>query len=567
MGKYVMKSPVPMKIARTCYCEMVTSSRSLLEIDRKITLSIILTRGISMKIKLILTVLMLTFMSCSGGSHYEYDLFPVLGSDGKWGYIDKAGTVVISFQFSEAGLFREGRALVKTVGDKALYGFIDKDGKFAIAANFVNATNFSEGIAFVTPDGGSPRAIDKNGEMKYEVKDAEQVFMLTEGMSMFVDAKTGKFGYLNKEGQVVINPQFKQGTNFHDGMASVCNEEGKWGFVNKEGTIVINHQFDDTNPFVNNLAAVMTDKKWGVIDKDGKYKINPTYDYCIVDGKNVFIMQDGKYGWCDNEGKILINPQFEDAYPFGSSKVAVVKSGNKYGFIDKDGKIVVNPQYDEASAFLGDLCIVKMGSKMGLADHDGKLVVNPQYSTIYADKAPLLGMEWLAYDHGYAQTDFIDYGGIVNGVKAHLAGGKILGCDLNTSFESLVSTFRKQPNDFTSYSGLVCVKDSSLVKDVTFTVIARSQDYAAGITSVPGIIEYTLNLAGRSARKTSDVFTEVLKVYSGFMKDESQSSSTTSVYRKDELAYKLSSYGSSIVITLTREMPSTSSLSSETAND
>ncbi|MEN7793072.1 WG repeat-containing protein, partial [Clostridioides difficile] len=51
----------------------------------------------------------------------------------------------------------------------------------------------------------------------------------------------------------------------------------KWGFIDKEGKIVINPIFNDLQPFKENLAFVMKDDKWGVIDKNGKVIIQFKY--------------------------------------------------------------------------------------------------------------------------------------------------------------------------------------------------------------------------------------------------------------------------------------------------
>src|SRR6266480_2604141 len=54
-------------------------------------------------------------------------LFPVV-EHGKWGYIDKAGKIVMSKAYSFAQPFSEGLAVVAVPGERGL-GFIDKTGK------------------------------------------------------------------------------------------------------------------------------------------------------------------------------------------------------------------------------------------------------------------------------------------------------------------------------------------------------------------------------------------------------------------------------------------------------
>ncbi|WP_161768763.1 WG repeat-containing protein, partial [Picosynechococcus sp. NKBG042902] len=62
-----------------------------------------------------------------------------------------------------------------------------------------------------------------------------------------------RLGYINKEGMIVINPQFDQIRPFSEGLAAVRVGD-RWGYIDKEGTMVINPQFDSAEPFSEGLA-------------------------------------------------------------------------------------------------------------------------------------------------------------------------------------------------------------------------------------------------------------------------------------------------------------------------
>ncbi|HEY9296759.1 MAG TPA: WG repeat-containing protein, partial [Phormidium sp.] len=87
-------------------------------------------------------------------------LFPVK-QNGKYGYIDQSGKVVITAQFDEAFDFSEGMAKVK-IADK--FGYIDRTGKTVISPQFDDADDFSEGLAGVMTD-GKMGFIDNTGQM------------------------------------------------------------------------------------------------------------------------------------------------------------------------------------------------------------------------------------------------------------------------------------------------------------------------------------------------------------------------------------------------------------------
>jgi hypothetical protein len=59
--------------------------------------------------------------------------------EGKMGYIDRTGCIVIAPQFEIANDFSEGLAIVVTDGG---YGYIDKEGKLVIEKQFSWAGKF-----------------------------------------------------------------------------------------------------------------------------------------------------------------------------------------------------------------------------------------------------------------------------------------------------------------------------------------------------------------------------------------------------------------------------------------
>ena len=90
----------------------------------------------------------------------------VITQDGKAGFIDKAGTMVIAPQFSEAWKFSEGLAAVKIDGK---WGFIDKSGQMVIPPRYPAANSFYEGLVSVNNGRSwSWSYIDRTGKYVWE---------------------------------------------------------------------------------------------------------------------------------------------------------------------------------------------------------------------------------------------------------------------------------------------------------------------------------------------------------------------------------------------------------------
>ena len=67
-----------------------------------------------------------------------------------WGYIDRAGKVVIPAQFAEGREFSDGIAAVKIQGN---WGYIDRTGKVVIPVQFAGAQDFANELAAVKIQG------------------------------------------------------------------------------------------------------------------------------------------------------------------------------------------------------------------------------------------------------------------------------------------------------------------------------------------------------------------------------------------------------------------------------
>ncbi len=165
-----------------------------------------------------------------------------------------------------------------------------------------------------------------------------------------IPVKSGeKWGYINKKGEYLINPQFQDAGFFRNGLARVVSSDGKTGYINEDGKYIIPAKFKSGTHFFEGLAFVVSDGSFPVcIDKSGETIFSlkqAKYAVSFSEGLAVIVNKEGKFGFVDETGKMIINPQFDTANSF-SEGLAVVKQNDKFGFIDKTGKIVINTQFE-----------------------------------------------------------------------------------------------------------------------------------------------------------------------------------------------------------------------------
>lgn len=182
-------------------------------------------------------------ISCEHSAPTRRALFPV-SRNGKWGFVDATGTVVIEPQFDSAKDFREGLALVR-LGRDFLY--VSSDGKtISVPRGALSAWSFSCGRA------------------------------------RFHDSQ-GAVGYLDRSGQVVIEPQFAYGESFSEGIARVevlggaPDNDRRWGFIREDGTWLIPPRFTSCMSFHDGLAWVREGDKKNVSTKQERLHLKPKF--------------------------------------------------------------------------------------------------------------------------------------------------------------------------------------------------------------------------------------------------------------------------------------------------
>lgn len=206
---------------------------------------------------------------------------------------------------------------------------------------------------------------------------------------------TGKYGYINENGDFVIQAQYDGVGNFSCGLALVQTGE-KHYFIDTTGKMINSAGFDEARDFRNNYARVKKDNVWGLIDRSGNFVIQPTYYHLgdvAANGLLSFKLQSGgKEGFINTKNERVINPEYDNVTDFNNG-VACVEIGDKMGAINAEGKWVIQPIYRDLEPVTGkDLVIFKENSSgsntslRGIMDHNGNIKVQALYKDIDDDE-------------------------------------------------------------------------------------------------------------------------------------------------------------------------------------
>ncbi len=138
------------------------------------------------------------FLLLIGCKKEEQALFPV-SKNGKYGFINKKGKIVIEPKFDYAWKFREGLAMV---GKTNRYGCVNKKGDIVIPIKF-----------------------DRLG------------WQFSEGRMQFYKEVKQRWGFINKKGEIVIEARFNYAYDFSDGLAKVKVGD-RWGYIDTLGKYI-----------------------------------------------------------------------------------------------------------------------------------------------------------------------------------------------------------------------------------------------------------------------------------------------------------------------------------------
>lgn len=285
----------------------------------------------------------------------------------RWILIDTQGNVIFDNPDSLeiASEYADGLLLAKNTDN--LYGFIDKTGRFVIPAQYPAAAGFYQGVAAVTtqegvqtyirPDGSQayPYALSTQGDKSFLLgqngmrtqpwgQDTVQVQWIQNGAYLqytnetkntagLIDAATGQVKFeITDASQVSL---------CSDGMIRVRqdgNGDPLYGYYSlATGTLAIPYQFASAQDFYEGLAVVGTGAagsfRKGAIDKTGALAVPWEYTHLMPHGPLYIASTDGLKGLMTPDGTWVLPMRYQTiAYKAPGQPTYLIHDGNRYGF-------------------------------------------------------------------------------------------------------------------------------------------------------------------------------------------------------------------------------------------
>lgn len=312
-------------------------------------------------------------------------IFPFF-QDGKIGYINRQGTVVLPAQFdtqSPAFLVPEaGEGLYALKKDGAV-GYFDISGNAVIKPAYDWGYPFQSGYAIVSKNNPRGKSDPLSGTYEWGVINREGGYVIKpqkgqierhDGLLLvktwLPPAREYRYDLLTLSGEIITSSQIAEEftaesyerknamlryrLTFHEDLIPSAIQ-GKFGYKNRQNGFEIKPHYEDARHFSEGLAAVRSGGLWGFIDRSGKTVIAPRFDAVHVIGfssAHCFVKSEGRWGWINRQGQFRVKPVFDDIKQENFHEGLIgVKQNGKWGFMDSTGVVVIRPQFQDVGHF------------------------------------------------------------------------------------------------------------------------------------------------------------------------------------------------------------------------
>jgi len=319
--------------------------------------------------------------------------------DGKWHVFDYSGNIIFDpIELYQIGGYSEGRILViKNIDGVKSWGFIDLTGKVTNKMNVDGAKVYADGMSLVHKcdniDCQAPLYgyYDKEGNLTIPMKYLDATIFV-DGIAWVMNKE--ERGFINKTGEFIFKAEDGVfGLPFIQNRAVVHNKDGRFGFINKKGEVVIPYQFDEAVSFSEDLAPVFDQGKFKYIDTNGKEIILTKRPYArqFKNGYAFTAEANDKYQplWqvINKEGLIMTNEVFVNVHDFTEGLAAVQQENFKWVFIDPFGNKPFAKEYDYCDEFHNGLAWASISdsSQFGFVNNFSEYVIKLPKADAYVD--------------------------------------------------------------------------------------------------------------------------------------------------------------------------------------
>jgi len=311
--------------------------------------------------------------------------------------------VILKCEKQEPGDYL-GKSELIPIAQISKWRYADTSGNIVISPRFQYAYRFSEGLAYVNFVDGSSGLINRTGDTKLILEEKyahgvekilmkfDHFFELQSGY-LIIRLNSGKYTYLSAVGELLQDQGFDWAEPISEGLGAFCNSctmghmgivsGGRWGFLDLNGNVKIEPIYEEVGKFSEGLAAAKKNNKWGYINQENEWVIEPRYDIADVFSESLAVvgyLKDNSYSYTyiDRNGEKAFDKLYDSAWAFING-IAIVWIKDGYQYINKRAEVIIPESFDEAYPFYKNRAIVSSSDTYLIINIDGQIIANLPY--------------------------------------------------------------------------------------------------------------------------------------------------------------------------------------------
>ena len=207
------------------------------------------------------------------------------------------------------------------------------------------------------------------------------IFGIAQGQSLFPVKLEKKWGLINYDGKLVVDPIYEAIGEFkHYGYAIMQRNRGV-GLLNNKGQEIVPPKYYDLKVLSPDLIAVSDKGEWMVINLAGDVILKKGYHKVEV-WKNGFLAfnKRGKWGLIKNTGQEIAPATYDEIYP-EEDGYFLTRKGNNLGILSHTGKVVIPNIAQEIRIVNNQLLFFRKNKMWGAVNQEGTALIQPAYSS------------------------------------------------------------------------------------------------------------------------------------------------------------------------------------------
>lgn len=133
-------------------------------------------------------------------------------------------------------------------------------------------------------------------------------------LTVFSSGKKNLFGLKDKQGNIIVAPQYKKLIRLGDS-AWIVQKKNKFGLIDNNGNYLVEPKYRHADRILGKYLKIGNDNNFAIYNDKGEAIIPPEYSSIdILFGGMFLTKKNYKYGVSDKNGKVILDNIFDDIY-------------------------------------------------------------------------------------------------------------------------------------------------------------------------------------------------------------------------------------------------------------